>query len=114
MGPPSSGGSTVGEALNILEALPPTADRTTVLHRYLEASKLAYADRNAFVADPAFVDVPLRGLLSDAFARERAGLIPDDSTLPRRSPPAIPYQYDHGHGPAARPARRRRPSRRRT
>ena len=52
MGPPSSGGSTVGEALNILEALPPTADRTTVLHRYLEASKLAYADRNAFVADP--------------------------------------------------------------
>ena len=71
MGPPSSGGSTVGEALNILEGCPPAADRDQALHRYLEASKLAYADRNEFVGDPAFVDVPLRGLLSDGFARER-------------------------------------------
>ncbi len=98
MGPPSSGGSTVGEALNILEALPPTADRTTVLHRYLEASKLAYADRNAFVGDPAFVDVPLRGLLSDRYARERSGLINDDSTLPTPQPAGDPTKYEHGHG----------------
>jgi len=100
MGPPSSGGSTVGEALNILEALPPTTDRTTVLHRYLEASKLAYADRNAFVADPdAFgIDVPLRGLLSDAFARDRAGLIHDDSTLTTPQAAGDPYRYEHGHG----------------
>jgi gamma-glutamyltranspeptidase / glutathione hydrolase len=83
MAPPSSGGTTVGEALNILEALPPTADRVTLLHRYLEASKLAYADRNAYVADPGApgVDVPLRGLLSDAFGRERSKLISDTSTL---------------------------------
>ncbi|NUU19738.1 gamma-glutamyltransferase [Cellulomonas humilata] len=72
MAPPSSGGSTVGEALNILEALPATADRTQTLHRYLEASALAFADRNRFVGDPAFVEVPLRELLSDGFAAERA------------------------------------------
>ena len=98
MAPPSSGGSTVGEALNILEALPPTADRTTVLHRYLEASKLAYADRNAFIGDPAFVDVPLRGLLSDAYARERSRLIRDDTTLATPQPAGDPAPYDHGHG----------------
>jgi gamma-glutamyltranspeptidase/glutathione hydrolase len=72
MPPPSSGGSTVGEALNILEALPKVG-----VHEYLEASRLAFADRNAFVGDPAYVDVPLKGLLSDGFAKERACLIGD-------------------------------------
>ena len=105
MGPPSSGGSTVGEALNILEALPPTADRTTVLHRYLEASKLAYADRNAYLADPDApgIDVPLRGLLSDAFARERSKLISDTTSLPTPQAAGDPTQYEHGHGHGHRP-----------
>jgi gamma-glutamyltranspeptidase/glutathione hydrolase len=73
MGPPSSGGSTVGEALNILETVelgamaPPDA-----LHHYLEASALAFADRNKYVGDSDFVDVPLDELLSDDFAAERA------------------------------------------
>jgi gamma-glutamyltranspeptidase/glutathione hydrolase len=76
MGPPSSGGSTVGEALNILEGLVPLGtSRAEILHRYLEASRLAFADRNAFLADPSFFAVPLRGLLSDAFAAERRALI---------------------------------------
>ncbi|WP_182906236.1 gamma-glutamyltransferase [Microbispora sp. H13382] len=70
MAPPSSGGSTVGEALKILEALPKVG-----LHEYLEASRLAFADRNAYVGDPAYVDVPLDQLLSDGFAKERACLI---------------------------------------
>jgi gamma-glutamyltranspeptidase/glutathione hydrolase len=103
MGPPSSGGSTVGEALNILESLPPAASRTQVLHRYLEASKLAYADRNAYVGDPAFFDVPLRGLLSDPFARERSGLIHDESTLPTPQAAGDPYPYEHGHGHGSKP-----------
>jgi gamma-glutamyltranspeptidase / glutathione hydrolase len=98
MGPPSSGGSTVGEALNILEALPPAASRTQVLHRYLEASKLAYADRNEWVGDPAYFDVPLRGLLSDPFARDRAGLISDESTLSTPQAAGDPREYEHGHG----------------
>lgn len=73
MAPSSSGGSTVGEALNILErydlgALP----RPDALHLYLEASALAFADRSAYVGDPAQVDVPLDDLLSDDFAAERA------------------------------------------
>lgn len=72
MAPPSSGGSTVGEALNILQALPKAG-----LHEFLEASRLAFADRNAYVGDPDHVRVPLRELLSDGFAKERACLIGD-------------------------------------
>ena len=76
MGPPSSGGSTVGEALKILEgfdlgALP----RAQALYLMLEASKLAYADRNRYLGDPDFVTVPLQGLLSDASAAQRRALI---------------------------------------
>ena len=74
MGPPSSGGSTVGEALNILEQIPgyqamPEIDK---LHCFLEASRYAFADRNVYLADPATSAVPLRGLLSDSFAAARA------------------------------------------
>jgi gamma-glutamyltranspeptidase / glutathione hydrolase len=75
MGPPSSGGSTVGEALNILEGYDLSGDRTRALHLYLEASRYAYADRNACLADPEFYDVPLDRLLSDSYAAERRALI---------------------------------------
>jgi gamma-glutamyltranspeptidase/glutathione hydrolase len=71
MGPPSSGGSTVGEALNILKGFPRTKDEVETLHRYLEASRYAYADRNAYLADPAYYDVPLTTLLSDDYAAQR-------------------------------------------
>jgi gamma-glutamyltranspeptidase/glutathione hydrolase len=78
MGPPSSGGSTVGEALNILEGYDLAGmTRTQALHRYLEASALAFADRGQYLGDPNFVDVPLAGLLSDSFAAERRALIGD-------------------------------------
>jgi gamma-glutamyltranspeptidase/glutathione hydrolase len=76
MGPPSSGGVAVGEALNILEGFSPLgASRAEMLHRYIEASRIAFADRNAFLADPVFFDVPVAGLLSKAFAAERRPLI---------------------------------------
>ena len=73
MAPPSSGGSTVGEILNILEGYPNLGalPREQALHYYLEASRLAYADRGAFVADPGYVSVPLAQLLSDQFAAQR-------------------------------------------
>jgi gamma-glutamyltranspeptidase/glutathione hydrolase len=45
------------------------------LHTIVEAMKLAYADRDTYYADPAFVQVPGEGLLSKAYARQRAGLI---------------------------------------
>jgi gamma-glutamyltranspeptidase/glutathione hydrolase len=73
MAPSSSGGSTVGEALNILERYDLSSmPRAEALHLYLEASALAFADRGAYVGDPAQVDVPLDDLLSDDYAAERA------------------------------------------
>jgi gamma-glutamyltranspeptidase / glutathione hydrolase len=91
MGPPSSGGSTIGEALNILEGYDmSTADRALALHRYLEASKLAFADRNRWVGDSDFVDVPLDGLLSKDFAAERRCLI-GGTALPTPAAPGSPF-----------------------
>ncbi len=73
MAPSSSGGSTVGESLDIMEQFDIAAMRSVrALHHYLEATALAFADRGAYVGDPAYVEVPLRRLLSDRFARERA------------------------------------------
>ena len=73
MAPPSSGGITVGEALNILERFDLSGmDRAQALHHYLEASRLAFADRNRYIGDADYVDVPQRQLLSDRFARQRA------------------------------------------
>ena len=113
MAPPSSGGSTVGEALNILEGYKRLGrDRTQSLHRYLEASRLAYADRNAYLADPAFVDVPLRGLLSDSFAAERRPLI-DDAGRDAAPVPAVTRTTTAARDGRRRPCRTRT-SRRRT
>jgi gamma-glutamyltranspeptidase/glutathione hydrolase len=76
MGPPSSGGTTVGEALNILEGYPlSTLPREAALHRMLEAARYSFADRNAYVADPAYYPVPLGCLLSDELAATRRALI---------------------------------------
>lgn len=76
MGLPSSGGATIAEALNILEGFDlARMPRDQAEHLYLEASRLAFADRNAYLADPEYVDVPLTGLLSKAYAAERRKLI---------------------------------------
>ena len=86
--PSSSGGSTVGEALNILDRTTLSKlPRTKALHYYLDASALAFADRNAYVGDPAYVDVPLKTLLSKRFARTRACLIDPNRALPTPTPP---------------------------
>jgi gamma-glutamyltranspeptidase / glutathione hydrolase len=82
MGPASSGGSTVGEALNILERFNvPAMNDVDALHHYLEASALAFADRGKYVGDPAYVHVPLTQLLSDQFAATRACLISPTTAL---------------------------------
>ena len=93
MGPPSSGGSTVGEILNILEGysdLTP-AGRIRALHLFLEASRYSFADRNAYLADPDFFDVPLAGLLSDGFAGERRARINPTRAATSPVPPGNPY-----------------------
>lgn len=83
MPPPSSGGVAVLQILKLLETrelrqLAP--DSLMAAHLLTEAGRLAYADRNAYVADPAFVPVPLRAMLAPTYLRERAALID-----PRRS-----------------------------
>jgi gamma-glutamyltranspeptidase/glutathione hydrolase len=112
MGPPSSGGSTVGEALNILEGYDLGGESyTQALFHYLEATRLAFADRNRWVGDPDFVDVPLRGLLSQGFADERRCLIGDRANV-SPVPPGDPFPpFGPGcpagvavAGPAERPA----------
>ncbi len=97
MAPPSSGGSTVGEALNILEGSRLSSlDETQALHRYLEASALAFADRNVYVGDPAYSQVPLAELLSQGYADERACLIDPARALPK---PVAPGNPDGSYGP---------------
>ena len=94
MAPPSSGGSTVGEALNILSGYNLSAEpRATALFHYLEASRLAYADRNAYVGDPRYVSVPLSGLLNPAFAATRRCLIGNQALVSPVAPgnPYPPY-----------------------
>jgi gamma-glutamyltranspeptidase/glutathione hydrolase len=72
MAPPSSGGTTVGEALKILSGFDLGGpDRALALHRYLEASRLAFADRNRYVGDPAYDRVPVARLLADGYAALR-------------------------------------------
>jgi gamma-glutamyltranspeptidase/glutathione hydrolase len=78
MPPPSSGGSTVGEILNIVEGYPlSTQARELALHEFIEASRYAYADRGEYLADPGYVSVPLSGMLSDEYAAQRRALITD-------------------------------------
>jgi gamma-glutamyltranspeptidase/glutathione hydrolase len=97
MAPPTSGGTTIGETMNILQGFPMSGDRITALHDYIEASKLAYADRNQYVADPAFVNVPTTGLLSQAYANQRAALI-GPMAAPTPVAPGDPWPFNGGGG----------------
>jgi gamma-glutamyltranspeptidase/glutathione hydrolase len=76
MAPSSSGGTTVGESLNILSNFNLAQEtRVQALHHYLEATRLAFADRNRYIGDPRFVTVPEQQLLSRQFGQQRACLI---------------------------------------
>ena len=74
----NSQGPVLLQALNILENFDLRAmghNSADYVHTVVEAMKLAYADRDTYYADPEFVDVPGAGLLSKAYARERAAEI---------------------------------------
>ncbi|MGR4847932.1 gamma-glutamyltransferase [Streptomyces sp. LARHCF252] len=91
MAPSSSGGTTVGEALNILERTDLSkASKARYLHRFIEASRIAFADRGRWVGDPAFEDVPTKELLSQRFADSRECLIKDDAVLTSPVAPGDP------------------------
>ena len=68
--------------------------RERALHLYLEASRLAYADRGAFVADPGYVSVPLAQLLSDQFAAQRRAKIAETRGDDARWPAGDPERRD--------------------
>jgi gamma-glutamyltranspeptidase/glutathione hydrolase len=78
---PSSGGTVLVEALNILEGFPlrefPRGEAAS-LHLLIEAMKRGYADRARYLGDPAFVSAPLSTLLGkDYAAKQRAAIDPD-------------------------------------
>jgi len=81
--PPTSGSTTVIQILGLLESFymqnaePQSAD---AIHLISEASRLAYADRNLYLADPDFVDVPLDGMVDRSYLRLRSRLIHPDKT----------------------------------
>ncbi|MET0742903.1 MAG: gamma-glutamyltransferase family protein, partial [Microvirga sp.] len=94
MGPPSSGAIAVQQILGILEAkdmavLKPGPES---VHWLAEAGRLAFADRGLFVADPAFVPVPVRGLTDRGYLKDRAGLMKDDKSMGKALPGDPPFQ----------------------
>ncbi len=110
MAPSSSGGTTVGEALNILEEFDTSAMTVPeVLHTYLEASALAFADRAAHLGDAAYTPVPVRALLSQRFAFERACAIDLDTAAEKPVDAGDLSDTDnacspaHGHRPRVQP-----------
>ncbi|MGB3138750.1 MAG: gamma-glutamyltransferase [Nodosilinea sp.] len=103
MGLPSSGGITTGEILGILEGFNLSQrDRPQAWHAVIEAERLAFADRNAYLGDPEYVDVPLPGLQSNDFIETRRSLIGSAKTSLEQRDPAfraapgnpLPYQND--------------------
>ncbi len=78
MSPPSSGGTHIVQILNILERFDigySGHNSAATIHLMAEAMKRAYADRSKYLGDTDFVDVPLQGLTSKAYATELRGQI---------------------------------------
>jgi len=82
MPPPSGGGVTLAEILNVMEGYaPPPFGSAPLMHLQTEALRRAYVDRNAFLGDPDFVSMPLGRLLAKWYARTlRAGIDPEHAT----------------------------------
>ena len=102
MGPPSSGGITVLMILKQLERFDMARlgrNSPVAWHLLAESERLAYADRDMYVADPDYVTVPVSGLLDPAYLARRSALIREDRTLPTIEPGQ----------PAGAPARSRAP-----
>ncbi|MDG2472227.1 MAG: gamma-glutamyltransferase [Pseudomonadales bacterium] len=91
MGPPSSGATTVLATLLILEQLAepmlvagqePIENNPLLAHYFIEALRLAFADRNTYVADPEFISVPVNQLLATDYLAKRAQLISPKRAMP--------------------------------
>jgi gamma-glutamyltranspeptidase/glutathione hydrolase len=99
MGPPSSGGLAVAQALGILNHLPLAAagpNSPEALHLIAEAERLAFADRAGYVGDSDVVPVPVKGMVDAGYLAERARLID-----PAKARDGL---VDPGHPPGAEAA----------
>jgi gamma-glutamyltranspeptidase/glutathione hydrolase len=88
MGPPSSGAVALQQMLGMLEGqdlrrMGPGADAA---HWFSEAGRLAFADRALYLADPAFLSVPVSGLIDRDYIRSRAGLVSPERSMGRAKP----------------------------
>ena len=106
MGPPSSGGITLLQILGLLErfdlaALTPGLVES--VHLISEASRLAFADRNRYLADSDFVPVPVAGLLDPGYLRRRALLIDPDRAIGEAAAGAPPGSEGLARADAAAP-----------
>ncbi|MEQ8710029.1 MAG: gamma-glutamyltransferase [Rhodospirillales bacterium] len=97
MPPPSSGGITVAQILGLLEGFDlhrMAPDSLAATHLIAEAGRLAFADRNLYLADTDFVPAPLKGLLDPGYLKSRAGQISLKSSVGKAEPGTPPQ--DHG------------------
>lgn len=113
MGPPSSGGIAVLEILGELQRFPSSELQPGTVsnaHLFAEASRLAYADRAKYLGDPAFVHVPVAGLIDKGYIASRAALIdpakdmgtadagnPPDEKHARYAPQVSPVLHGTSH-----------------
>lgn len=97
MGPSSSGGVTVGQALALVEPfdLGTSPLDPRAVHLLAEAERLALADRARYLADADFVPVPLAGLLDAAYLAERRALIDPERALTQVAA-GFPPDTQHG------------------
>ncbi len=97
MGPPSSGATTILQILGSLERFDMNAlgkDNPKSWHLISEAMRLAYADREKYLGDPDFVEVPVAGLIDRNYLATRSALINPDRTA---------LSYPAGNPPGAKP-----------
>ena len=83
--PPSSGAIAVIEALGMLQRFDPsqlTPQTARTYHLFAEASRRAFADRDAYVGDPAMIDVPVKGLIDPSYLLVRSGTIDRNQATP--------------------------------
>ncbi len=103
MGPPSSGGVAVAQMLGQLErfdlaAMGPGSPQ--FWHLFVESQRIAYADRELYIADADFVVVPVSGLVDRAYVARRSALIAPETTMAKAEagvPPGAPLA--RGDGP---------------
>ena len=89
MPPPSSGAITLLALLGMLERFDMASlrpDSVAAVHLFAEAGRLAYADRDAYVADPDFITVPVAAMLDRAYLARRSALIRPQASMGRATP----------------------------